>query len=552
MVGTRLDDSMFARMAVLAALVISACQAGPGTLCGDGYCGVGYECTADDGEWQCIRFQLCGNSMVEEPEACDDGNAVAGDGCSADCLSRESCGNGVREPGEACDDGNRTSNDGCSRDCVSDETCGNGVIDLGEQCDDGNQVSNDGCSRDCASDETCGNGVVDMGEVCDDDNQVAGDECSADCASNEACGNGVVDESRGEVCDDGNTEERDGCPGRCRYDCDTQDVLGYFVCHEQLDWVEATRACQLHGGHLVIIDDVVENSVVAGLLSKRFWIGLSDAASEGVWSWLDGSGLSYAEWELGEPNDYDGREDCVEANYGVSGSWNDLDCNEQRPFICESSGCADGCECGDGQLEPGEGCDDGNTIPGDGCDADCQIEPECGNGLREPGEECDDGNEIPGDGCDAGCRIELVVEIEPNEDGTPEIGSAFEGNDFSIMNANGPHAASTIISATLQPAGDEDVFAVRNPGAGAVLVRFETHDAAVGQGLPCNVIDTVLLIRDAEGNILTGNDDSIPGSLCSRIDHVIRPGETVYAHVLVYGDSSAIPEPGYWLAIDFQ
>src|SRR5437773_10813014 len=47
----------------------------------------------------------CGNSVVEAGEQCDDGNLVAGDGCSASCRL-EVCGNGIRDAGEQCDDGN--------------------------------------------------------------------------------------------------------------------------------------------------------------------------------------------------------------------------------------------------------------------------------------------------------------------------------------------------------------------------------------------------------------------------------------------------------------
>src|SRR5581483_4963614 len=48
-------------------------------------------------------------------------------------------------------------------------TCGDGRKDSGEACDDGNNLDGDGCSADCKSNETCGNGTLDtkVGEVCD-------------------------------------------------------------------------------------------------------------------------------------------------------------------------------------------------------------------------------------------------------------------------------------------------------------------------------------------------------------------------------------------------
>ncbi|WP_428265161.1 hypothetical protein [Haliangium sp.] len=44
---------------------------------------------------------LCGNNVVESWEACDDGNKVPGDGCSADCSL--TCGDKTIDEGELCD-----------------------------------------------------------------------------------------------------------------------------------------------------------------------------------------------------------------------------------------------------------------------------------------------------------------------------------------------------------------------------------------------------------------------------------------------------------------
>ncbi len=68
------------------------------------------------------------------------------------CLPR-GCGNRVVEPEEQCDDGNQVAGDGCSVDCRSNETCGNGAVDLDEECDDGNLLSRDGCDSRCLVEE---------------------------------------------------------------------------------------------------------------------------------------------------------------------------------------------------------------------------------------------------------------------------------------------------------------------------------------------------------------------------------------------------------------
>ena len=64
----------------------------------------------------------CGNSIKETPpEACDDGNTLSGDGCSAVCLFENVCGNSVTEnPPEQCDDGNTANGDGCSSTCQTE------------------------------------------------------------------------------------------------------------------------------------------------------------------------------------------------------------------------------------------------------------------------------------------------------------------------------------------------------------------------------------------------------------------------------------------------
>lgn len=74
------------------------------------------------GEGACHAV-VCGDGITDGPEACDDGNLAAGDGCAALCDSNESCGNGVVDTvdGESCDDGTLgRSQDGCSSTCQTE------------------------------------------------------------------------------------------------------------------------------------------------------------------------------------------------------------------------------------------------------------------------------------------------------------------------------------------------------------------------------------------------------------------------------------------------
>ncbi len=69
------------------------------------------------------------------------------------------------------------------------------------------------------------------------------------------------------------------------------------------------------------IEDVVGDSTL------HAWFGASDAAEEGVWTWLDGpeagEALTYTYWAPGEPNNCCGGENYAVINWNTSGQWND-------------------------------------------------------------------------------------------------------------------------------------------------------------------------------------------------------------------------------------
>jgi len=102
-----------------------------------------------------ITFQftppaVCGNSVVDPGETCDDGNIVGGDGCSAACQTELGfqcigtpsvctaiCSDGIRLGTEQCDNGVANSDtvpDACRADCTL-PICGDNVVDTGERCD---------------------------------------------------------------------------------------------------------------------------------------------------------------------------------------------------------------------------------------------------------------------------------------------------------------------------------------------------------------------------------------------------------------------------------
>lgn len=155
---------------------------------------------------------LCGNGVVDEGEACDDGNLSDFDECTTNCLLNI-CGDGLVQANvEECDDGNNVSDDGCSSECVA-EFCGDGVIQAHEECDDSNMIDSDECTANCTI-AVCGDGslLADV-ETCDDGNDDDSDSCPSSCHP-AVCGDGFVLADI-EECDDANDEFWDGCTPVC-------------------------------------------------------------------------------------------------------------------------------------------------------------------------------------------------------------------------------------------------------------------------------------------------------------------------------------------------
>ncbi|XP_026115226.1 C-type lectin domain family 10 member A-like [Carassius auratus] len=88
----------------------------------------------------------------------------------------------------------------------------------------------------------------------------------------------------------------------------------YFFSSEKKSWTESRRYCRERGTDLIIINNREEQDFVKNICgSEHFWIGLTDVEEEGRWKWVDGSNSNITSgfWKSGEPNDYQGKEDCA-------------------------------------------------------------------------------------------------------------------------------------------------------------------------------------------------------------------------------------------------
>jgi fibro-slime domain-containing protein len=296
------------------------------------------------------------------------------------------------------------------------------------------------------------------------------------CISTVLCGDGRI--SGNEVCDDRNTTDGDGCSADC-----SQVEVGW-VC------AAAGLRCQPKCGD--------------GLLT--------------------------------------GMEECDDGNL-TAGDGCSAACKVEPGWACSIAGTD--CHqtvCGDGIREGSESCDDGNLIPGDGCTPDCKSEPVCtgtsgctslcGDGLKMPDEECDDGNARSGDGCSSDCKL------EPNWNCTQTVDGA--NSDLTVpiiyrdmipstapatltppphpnFELTPPTAAGGLCKGMVMPTLGPDRKPVYNPAVSKTAsntTNATDFDAWYHDNTPYTkmVLDTITLVRQANGTFLYNHGGTQPGS----------------------------------------
>ena len=48
-----------------------------------------------------------------------------------------------------------------------------------------------------------------------------------------------------------------------------------------------------------------------------------------VFKWTSGAPLAYSNWYPGEPNNFEGKENCMAMRLDLDGKWNDFDCDQK-------------------------------------------------------------------------------------------------------------------------------------------------------------------------------------------------------------------------------
>ncbi|MED6236665.1 hypothetical protein ATANTOWER_012505 [Ataeniobius toweri] len=94
------------------------------------------------------------------------------------------------------------------------------------------------------------------------------------------------------------------------------------------------------GGNLASIHSSEEYHELQALIlrasheMKETWICGSDAAEEGVWSWTDGTLMTFSYWCAGEPNNFIQGQHCMQMNYSAQKCWDDHFCRILQPSVC--------------------------------------------------------------------------------------------------------------------------------------------------------------------------------------------------------------------------
>jgi len=426
---------------------------------------------------QALEPEGCGDNINNQGgiEACDDGNALPGDGCNGACkveLNWECppagacarkiiCGDGVIGAGEVCDDKNTVENDGCNSTCTVQDAaykcvagqpcervsvCGNNRIESGENCDDGNATAGDGCSNRCQ---------LEAGWVCA--------KPGTACKPAARCGDGLVSQALGEVCDDGNTDDGDGCSGNCKI------IANGCRCSPGVKCVCPSVACG--NGAIEGKDECDDGNTKSGdgcSSSCTVETGYDCPFSGAPCVAKCGDGIVMAPMEQCDPG-------VTITNMAQACA---TTCKWNTGWACNATSCHQ-TKCGDGTPEGSESCDDGNTTPGDGCSATCRVEPscssatgtctsKCGDGIVMPAQpdgpvmpsgDCDDGNAISGDGCSSTCKVEPGYQCEQPPQKSPSMTVPMVARDFKFggdfePGATGRFAAVTgLVQATLDNEG---------------------------------------------------------------------------------------------------
>lgn len=116
---------------------------------------------------------------------------------------------------------------------------------------------------------------------------------------------------------------------------DTYNGHSYLLVEAQLTWTQARDYAESLGGYLACITSAEEQEFISSLISGGtqtfYWIGATDEAEEGVWTWVSGEPFVYSNWASRQPDNYYlGETESyvgiarVNTDWARAGKWNDF------------------------------------------------------------------------------------------------------------------------------------------------------------------------------------------------------------------------------------
>ncbi len=473
----------------------------------------------------------CGNGIAEasQNEQCDDGNTMAGDGCSATCTA-EPIGtvNGVGQDQTFTDAIVPGQEDFfevvLDADGYINARTGAPVLDMCEAGADTVLALYDSAFMEIASNDDGGQGLCSSLQANDEDDQLVAGTYFLGVRAFSAtgtvsayqlqvvtlasgCGNGISEPSQNEQCDDGNTMAGDGCSATC-----TAEFLGTVNGIGQ----DETFADSIDPGQEDFFEVVLDADGYINARTGAPVLDMCETGADTVLAVYDSSLMQVAR------NDDSGGTRC--STIEATSSANLLTAGTYIVGVRAFSATA--------------------TVSA----YEVQIQTvgtACGNGIPEPGEVCDDGNLMAGDGCDSMCQFEgtIITETEPNND---------------IMGANDSTATigggAVLLQGIIDPIGDVDIFSFTVPAGQTATLVASTGTDPVDPTI-CNE-DTLIRLTDSMGMELTSDDDGGEG-LCSLIDgnadmaaSALAAG-TYYVEVHHFDDSEAFTD-NYFLSLSLQ